>query len=65
MAVPERRLDEVAPEKSRSAEYQCVHRRLLRVKATSYLPAAMTLSPGRLTTLSMTPYSTASSELSM
>jgi hypothetical protein len=61
MAVPERRLDEVAPEEPRAAYYQYFHLCSVEGKVMSYLPAPMTLSPGRLTTLSMTPYSRASS----
>ena len=35
MAVPERRLDEVAPEESRAAEYQYIHLCLLKAKTPS------------------------------
>jgi hypothetical protein len=48
MVVPERRLDEVAPEESRAADYQYVHPCLPELEATNngaYLPAAITLSP--------------------
>src|SRR5918998_4991458 len=65
VAFPERRLDEVAPEESRTAEDQYVHRWLSPKVPEPYLPIAATRSSGRLMTLSITPYSTASSELRM